>query len=189
MLAEARLEGFRDRAILLLGFAGAFRKRALCGAPFFRPQHPFFFSIAHAISGPMLWRNSRGRPLNAPAGLKLVIAILLFAVPVFAQAQSSSAPKVNKGDAQKVATIISGDKAKTQTYCDMKKLGEQIDAASANKDSKTVNELTRKIVTLEKTLGPEYLALMDGFEDISKYDQLGEEFESAIATLDRLCTR
>jgi hypothetical protein len=62
-----------------------------------------------------------------------------------AQAQSSSAPKVNKGDPQKVATIISGDKAKTQTYCDMKKLGEQIDEASANEDSKTVNELSQKM--------------------------------------------
>ena len=31
-----------------------------------------------------------------------------------------------------------------------------IDEASADKDSKTVNELSRKIVTLE-TLGPEYL--------------------------------
>jgi len=122
--------------------------------------------------------------------VKVVVAILLIVVvPVFAQAQSSSAPKVNKGDAQKVATIISGDKAKTQTYCDMKKLGEQIDEASANKDSKTVNELSQKIVTLEKTLGPEYLALMDRFEDISKDDQLGEEFESAIAALERLCTK
>jgi hypothetical protein len=122
--------------------------------------------------------------------VKVVVAILLIAVvPVFAQAQSSSALKVSKGDAQKVATIISGDKAKSQTYCDMKKLGEQIDEASANKDSKTVNELSQKIVTLEKTLGPEYLALMDRFEDISKDDQLGEEFESAIAALDRLCTK
>src|SRR5262245_47717093 len=122
--------------------------------------------------------------------MKVIVAILLIAiVPVFAQAQSSSAPKVNKGDAQKVTTIISGDNAKTQTYCDMKKIGEQIDEASVNKDSKTVNELSQKIVTLEKTLGPEYLALIDRFEDIAKDDRLGEEFKSAIAALDRLCTK
>src|SRR5215475_15300338 len=95
--------------------------------------------------------------------VKIVVAILLIVVvPVFAQAQSSSAPKVNKGDAQKVTTIISGDKAKTQTYCDMKKIGQQIDEASVNKDSKTVNELSQKSVTLEKKLGPKYLALIDG---------------------------
>ena len=94
-----------------------------------------------------------------------------------------------QGDAQKVVTIISGDKAKTQIFCDMKKLTEQIEEASAKKDGKTVNELSQKIETMEKTLGPEYLALIDGFEDIAKDDQLGEEFESAIAALDRLCTR
>ena len=73
-------------------------------------------------------------------------------------------------------TIISGDKAKTQTYCDMKKLAEQIEEASAKKDGKTVNELSQKIVTLENTLGPEYLALLDGLQDIAENDQLGEKF-------------
>src|SRR4029450_3355155 len=122
--------------------------------------------------------------------VKVVVAILLIpVVPVCAQAQSPSAPKVNKGDAQKVVTIISGDKAKTQIFCDMKKLTEQIEEASAKQDGKTVNELSQKIETMEKTLGPEYLALIDGFEDIAKDDQLGEEFESSIAALDRLCAR
>jgi hypothetical protein len=122
--------------------------------------------------------------------LNVVVAALLIAVvAVYAQAQSPSAPKVNKGDAQKVVAIISGDEAKTQTFCDMKKLAEQIEEASANKDSKTVSELSQKIVTLEKTLGPEYLALIDGFEDIAKDDQLGAEFESAVAALFRLCTK
>ena len=119
--------------------------------------------------------------------LKVAIAILLTAaVPVYAHAQN---PKVSKGDAQKVVTIISGDKAETQTFCEMKKLGEQIEEASAKQDGKTVNELSQKIETMEKILGPEYLALIDGFEDIAKDDQLGEEFESAIAAIDRLCTR
>ena len=71
----------------------------------------------------------------------------------------------------------------------MKKLTGQVEEASAKKDGKTVNELSQKIETLEKTLGPEYLALIEGFEGIAKDDQLGEEFESAISALDRLCTR
>lgn len=122
--------------------------------------------------------------------VKVVVATLLTtAVPLCAQAQSPSAPKVNKGDAQKVITIIGADKAKTKTFCDMKKLTEQVEEASAKKDGKTINELSQKIETLEKTLGPEYLSLIDGFEDIAKDDLLGEEFESAIAALDRLCTR
>jgi hypothetical protein len=85
----------------------------------------------------------------------VVVAILLIAVvSVCAQTQSPSAPKVNKGDALKVVTIISVDKAKTQTFCDIKKLTEQIEAASAKKDGKTVNELSHKIETMEKTSVP-----------------------------------
>ena len=118
---------------------------------------------------------------------KFIVAVLLVAaVPVCAHTQT---PRVSKGDAQKVLTIISGDKAKTQTYCAIKKLGEQIEEASANKDGKTVNELSEKIETLEKTLGPEYLALLNGLQHIVENDLLGAEFTHALASLDGLCTR
>jgi ABC-type transporter MlaC component len=60
--------------------------------------------------------------------VKVAVAVLLIAaVPVYAQAQSPSAPKVTKADAQKVVKIISGNNAKTQTYCDMAKLFNQIE--------------------------------------------------------------
>jgi hypothetical protein len=120
---------------------------------------------------------------------KIVVAVLLAAVPVYALAQSPSAAKVNKGDAQKVVTIISGDKAKTQTYCAMQKLASQVDDAYAKQDNKTVLELSEKIATLEKTLGPEYAALFGGLEYIVKDDQLGAEFDSATAALDKLCAK
>jgi hypothetical protein len=49
--------------------------------------------------------------------LKLIVAILLIVVlPLCAQAQKPSAAKVTKADVQKVVKIISGDKARTQTY-------------------------------------------------------------------------
>jgi ABC-type transporter Mla subunit MlaD len=111
---------------------------------------------------------------------------LIAAVPAYAQAQPRSTPKV--GDAQKVVTIISGDKAKTQTYCDMKKLAEQIEEASAKKDAQTVNELSQKVEALEKTLGPEYAALLDGLQGVLE-DDLDAEVISSFASLDRLCTR
>ena len=118
------------------------------------------------------------------------VAVLLIAtVPVYALAKSPSTAKVNKGDAQKVVTINSGDKAKTQTYCEMQKLATQVDDAYANEDNKTVLELSEKIKTLEKTLGPEYAALFEGFLDIVKDDQLGAEFDSATEALDKLCAK
>ena len=118
----------------------------------------------------------------------MIVILVVAAVPVCAQAQSPSAAKPSKGDAEKVVTIISGDKAKTQAYCDMQKLALQVEEASAKNDGKTVEELSQKIETLEKTLGPEYLALLDGFQDIASDDELGAEFMSAAAALDRLCT-
>src|SRR5262245_48049559 len=122
--------------------------------------------------------------------LKVVVAVLLIAVvPVYAQAQSPSAPKVKKGDAQKVVTIISGDKVKTETYCDIQKLAEQMAEAHEKKDSKTVIGLFQKIEALEKILGPEYAALIDGVQDIAENDQLRAELLSAFEALARLCTR
>ena len=68
--------------------------------------------------------------------LKTIIAIsLVSAVPECAQAQSPSAPKVTKDGAQ-VVTIISGDQAKTQTYCDIQNPGEQTERAYEKRNLK-----------------------------------------------------
>ena len=123
--------------------------------------------------------------------LRIVVAVLLIAaVPVYAQAQSPSVPRVSKGDAEKVVRIISGDKAKTQTYCDMQKLASQIDQAYQKNDNKIVDELSEKLDTLEKNLGPEYVALIDGLQDIDpEKDKLAAEIMSIFGALDRQCTR
>ena len=122
--------------------------------------------------------------------LKLIGAILVItAVPVCAQAQPPSTAKVTKADAQKVLKIISDNKAKTQTYCDMTKLGEQIEQANEKKDNKMVDELSEKLIALGEKLGPEYVALMDGLEDIDPDSEDSQEIESVLLGLDRLCTR
>ena len=95
-----------------------------------------------------------------------------------------------QGDAQKVVTIISGDKAKTQTYCEIMKLGEQIGQAYDKKDRKKIAELSQKTEILETALGPEYVALIDGLQYIDPQNhQLHAEFLSAFGALARLCTR
>ena len=119
---------------------------------------------------------------------KFIVAILLAAaMPAFAQAQK---PRVNKDDAQKVVTIISGDKAKTQTYCEIQNLGEQMERAYEKRNLKLVDELLQKIDALEETLGPEYVALMIELQDIEpEKDKLGAEIMSVFEALDRQCTR
>lgn len=97
---------------------------------------------------------------------------------------------MSKGDAEKVVTIISADKAKTKTYCEIQKLGEQMEQAYEKRNVKLGDELSNKIEALEETLGPEYVALMDGLQDIDpEKDKLGAEIMSMLGALDRLCTR
>jgi hypothetical protein len=99
-------------------------------------------------------------------------------------------PRVSKDDAQKVVTIISGDQAKTQTYCDIQNLGEEVERAYEKRNLKLVDELLQKIGALEKILGPEYVALMDRLEDIDlEKDKLGAEIMSVFDAFDGLCPR
>ena len=119
--------------------------------------------------------------------LKLIVAILAIAfVSVCAQAQQPSGAKV-KTDVQNVVKIISGDKAKTQTYCQIDELSDQLTQAAQKKDDKKVEELSRKIDELEGRLGPEYLALAKELEEVDPNSQDGQEISSAIDALDRLC--
>lgn len=122
--------------------------------------------------------------------LKLIIAILLIvALPLCAQAQKLSAAKVTKADVQKVVKIISGDKAKTQTYCDIGKLNEQIEEADEKKDIQKTEELSQQIDALGKKLGPEYAALMDGLQEVDPESEDGKQIGLMFEPLDKLCAR
>ena len=119
---------------------------------------------------------------------KLIVAIsVIAAVPVYAHAQPPSAAKLSKADAQKVLKIISGDKVKSETYCDIAELDDQIDKADEKKDTERADELFRKRAELATTLGPEYAALMDGLRDVNPNSQIGEEIGSVLSALDKLC--
>jgi hypothetical protein len=120
--------------------------------------------------------------------LMFIVAILLVAaVPAVAQPQTA---RVTKDDAQKVVTIISGDKAKTETYCEMQDLGDQMERAYEKRNLKLADELLQKIDALEPTLGPEYVALIEGLDLIDpEKDKLGAEIMLELTALNRLCTR
>ena len=79
---------------------------------------------------------------------------MIAAVPVCAQAQTPSAAKVTKADAQKVLKIISGDKAKTQTYCEIAKLGDQIEEADEKKIPRKPMSCFRKKTNWRKNWVP-----------------------------------
>ena len=116
----------------------------------------------------------------------IVAAFVIAAVPVCAQAQKPAAKATNV-DAQKVVKLISADKAKTQTYCDMNKLGEQIDQADQKKDAKTVEDLSKKMDDMSQKLGPDYAALMDGLQGVDPNSKQGQEISATLEGLDKLC--
>ena len=120
--------------------------------------------------------------------LRLIVTILVIAAaPVCAQAQKPTPAKVTKADAQKVLKIISSDKAKTRIYCQMAKLGDQMEQANEKGDSKKFDRLFQRIYELGKQLGPEYAALVDGLQDIDPQSEVGQAISSTLDALDNLC--
>jgi hypothetical protein len=96
---------------------------------------------------------------------------------------------MTKADAQKVIAIIKGDKAKSKLYCDISALGEQIDAAAQKKDEKKVDELSQKADDLGTKIGPEYVALMDGLQEMDPNAKDGQEIGAMLEDLDKLCAK
>jgi hypothetical protein len=128
-------------------------------------------------------------PGAAFMNLKLIVAILVIAaMPAYAQPKKPSATNVTT-DAQKVVKIISGDKARTQTYCDIGKLGDQIEEAEQKKDMNKIDELNKKMDELATKLGPEYAALMSRLQDIDPNSKEALEVGSGLEALDKLCAK
>ena len=84
----------------------------------------------------------------------LIVAILVVSTaPLYAQRQQQSVAKL-KADARNLVGIIGGDKTKTQTYCQIHDLSEQLIQAIQEKDRKKANALAEKIAELYKKWGP-----------------------------------
>jgi hypothetical protein len=117
----------------------------------------------------------------------LIVAILLTSTaPLYAQRQQQNIAKL-KADAQKVVSIIKGDKAKMQTFCQISDLGDQIGEADEQKDRKKAEALAQKMNELQKQLGPEYLALVEATKDLDPNSNEGQEIESLFEKLDDSC--
>ena len=104
-------------------------------------------------------------------------------MPVYAQSQQPNAAKL-KADAQKIVSVISRDKAKSQIYCQVTDLGEQIDN---EKDSKKAEALVVKMNDLEKQLGPQYLAPLEASKDVDPNSKDGQDVMSMFDELDESC--
>ena len=116
---------------------------------------------------------------------RLIVAILVITgLPMCAEAQQRSAAKA-KADAQRVVKMIIGDKAKSQIYCDVVKLGEQIEKTDPG-DKKKADELYQQVDELATKLGP---ALMNELQDMDPDSGDGKEIGSTLEALDKLCSK
>jgi hypothetical protein len=125
--------------------------------------------------------------------LKLIAAISALAIPALAQAGQSgpqpTVPKPTKADVQNVVRVVTTDKAKTQTYCDLTKLYDQIQAAEQKEDSNTIQALSKQADALVDKLGPEYYKMIDGLDLVDLTSSEGKEIMSILSGLDKLCTK
>jgi hypothetical protein len=122
--------------------------------------------------------------------LKLIVAILVIAaVPGWAQAQEPSA--ITNAEAQNVIETIGGDETKTQAYCDIIKLGDQIEQAEQKEDN--TDELYRQRDELAEKLGSGFVTLMNGLRDVDPNSEVGQAngaiMQATIETLNQSCGR
>ena len=127
--------------------------------------------------------------------LKLVIAVAaIAAMPVLSQAQQKGGPPPaakppTKADVQKVVTQIKGDKAKLDIYCQIAKLGDQMQSAADKKDQKKMDDLNKQADALGQKLGPDYAKVMAGMEDVDPESKDGKDLVALFDSLDASCPK
>ena len=124
--------------------------------------------------------------------LKLLMAVTIFAAaPIVAFAQkddpANQALKPTLADAQKVVQTISNDKTKLQAYCELGKLKDQMEKAEEGNDTKAVDALVAKADALAQQIGPEYLMIVEGLEEVDPNSAEGQKFAAVFDTLHEKC--
>src|SRR5262249_15598034 len=113
--------------------------------------------------------------------LLIVVILIIGTLPLYGQGQQPSTAEI----AQKVVGIIAGDKTKTQTYCQVLDLSDELDHVDQRKDPKKAEDLSQKINKSQK-IGPEYLAL-EATLDVDPNSKDGQEIVSIFDKLDSSC--
>ncbi len=124
--------------------------------------------------------------------LKLALAISAVAVmPVLAQAQQGSPPQnvpmPTRAEVQKVVQMVSSDKTKTQQYCELGKVNQQLALADEKHDAKALETLGKRADDLVHKIGPDFVKFMDALDEVDENSTQGKELVAAVETLDKLC--
>jgi len=87
------------------------------------------------------------------SGLLIVAILLISTAPLHAQRQQQNVAKL-KADARNLVGIIGSDKTKTQTFCQIHDLSEQLIQAVQEKDRKKAKALAEEIAESYKKWVP-----------------------------------
>jgi hypothetical protein len=118
-------------------------------------------------------------------GLLIVAILLTSTATLYAQRQQQDVAKL-KADVRNAVGMIGGDKAKTQTYCQILDLGRQINQAVREKDQKKAKALSQKLGQLGKQL-PEFILLSNIIEQVDLNSANGREIALIIQSLNQSC--
>jgi hypothetical protein len=121
-------------------------------------------------------------------GLLIAAILVISTAPLYAQPQQQNVAKLKAG-ARNLVGIIGSDKTKTQTYCQIHDLSEQLIQAVQEKDRRTANALAEKIAELYKKTGPEFAALIDIEKHVDLKSRDGQEIASILASKHRRLPR
>src|SRR6516162_7866796 len=115
--------------------------------------------------------------------LLIVVILIIGTLPLYGQGHQPNTAEL----AQKVVGIIGGDKTKTQTYCQVLDLSDELDQVDQQKDRKKAEDLSQKINGLQSKLGSEYLALLEATKYVDPNSKSGREIVSIFDKLDSSC--
>ncbi|HEY7247805.1 MAG TPA: hypothetical protein VH678_28385 [Xanthobacteraceae bacterium] len=124
--------------------------------------------------------------------LTAVVIISAFAaMPALAQPQpgapAANAPKPTQAEIQKVVATVSADKTKTQQYCEIGKLNQQMAEADQKNDTKALEGLGKQADDLAHKIGPDFVKFMDALDQMDDRSDEGKHLMAAVEQLDKLC--
>jgi hypothetical protein len=140
------------------------------------------------VGDAILARRSPGTAMKLKLVLAVAAAACVLAFGALAQ-QPPNVPKATNADAQRVVKLISTDKVKTQAYCDMIKIGDEMEQAQQKHDTKKSDELAQKADDLAEKLGPDWDALMAGLQGVDENSKDGQAIGATLQSLDKLCAK
>jgi hypothetical protein len=123
--------------------------------------------------------------------MQVKLLVLVFALcfgVALAQGQGAAhAAKLTVAEIEKVVQLVSTDKTKTQFYCELAEINEQIGRARPN--SADVERLENRADELEERIGPEFVKFMDALDEVDEGSSDGKELMDAVDKLDGLCPK